>query len=157
MSKNLIVYFSQSGNTCALAKLVQEAVGGDFVALEPVEAYPEDYDALVKQTRPQNAANYRPALKNTFKNLKDYDTVFVGTPNWFSTVSLPVATFLEQNDLSGKKIAPFCTHGGGAGGHIEDTFHKMCPHSQVLPLLISRSHEAVPADVRQWLEKLGLK
>lgn len=99
----------------------------------------------------------RPELKTKVKDLAAYDTVFVGMPNWWSTMAPPVATFLESYDLSGKNVVPFCTHGGGGSGHIETTVKKLCPGSAVPSLLSVYGDTAKDSQVESWLKKTGVK
>lgn len=49
-------------------------------------------------------------------NIADYDIIFLGSPIWSGTIAPPVKTFLSGHDLSGKRIIPFVTHGGGGAG-----------------------------------------
>ena len=75
--------------------------------------YPENYNAMVQQAKEEIANNYRPALTTKLDNLAQYDVVFIGTPNWWSTITPQLSSFLETYDLNGKTVVPFITHGGG--------------------------------------------
>lgn len=158
MSKKiLIVYYSHSGNTRKLAKLIEKETGGTLFELLPEKAYPGDYNTVVEQAKREIQAGLHPALKTEVKNLANYDTVFVGTPNWWSTVAPPVAAFLENDDLSGKTVVPFCTHGGGGSGHIEAAVKQLCPDSTVLPVLSVYGDAAKSSQVESWLKKNDVK
>lgn len=158
MSKNiLIVYYSHSANTRKLAKLIEQETGGTLCELLPEKAYPVDYNTVVEQAKKEIQAGFRPELKTEVKDLASYDTVFVGTPNWWSTIAPPVATFLGSCDLSGKNVVPFCTHGGGGSGHIEAMVKKFCPDSTMLPLLSVYGGTAKDSQVESWLKKIGVK
>ena len=61
------------------------------------------------------------------KEFDKYDVIFVGTPNWWSTMAPPVLTFLSSYDFSGKTIIPFVTHGGGGMARCESDMRKACP------------------------------
>ena len=110
--KILVLYFSQSGNTETVANFINEAVGGDIVKLETEVPYPSDYDELVDYAQEEQRRNARPTLKTRIDNIDEYDTIFLGYPNWWQDCPMPIYTFLDEYDLSGKKIAPFITHGG---------------------------------------------
>lgn len=155
--KILVVYYSHSGNTRKLAKLIEQETGGTLCELLPEKAYPGDYNTVVEQAKKEIQAGFRPALKTEVKDFAAYDKVFVGTPNWWSTIAPPVATFLENYDLSEKNVAPFCTHGGGGAGHIEATIKKLCPNSTVLSALSVYGDTAKSAQVESWLKKIGAK
>ncbi|NIV37833.1 MAG: flavodoxin, partial [Anaerolineae bacterium] len=100
----LIVYYSYSpsGNTRRIADLIRQEVGGTVHEIEPEAPYPRSYDATVDQAKGEIQSGYKPPLKSDLDSAKAYDTIFVGSPNWWSTIAPPVATFLSQHDLSGK-------------------------------------------------------
>lgn len=125
-AKALVVYYSRSGNTRAVAEAIHAAVGGDIVELQPVTPYPEAYRATTDQAKQELASGYKPPLKNRIGHIEAYDVVFVGSPNWWGTVAGPVRTFLSEYDLAGKRIAPFITHEGSA-------LPQRCGHQDVLP------------------------
>lgn len=112
MGNTLILYFSMSGNTETVANYIHEEIGGDIVKLETVQTYPEDYDELVDYAREEQRDNARPELETTIENIEQYDTIFLGYPNWWGDMPMPIYSFLDQYDLSNKTIAPFITHGG---------------------------------------------
>jgi len=157
MSSNiLIVYYSRSANTQKLAKLIQQKTGGTFCEIQPEKAYPASYNAVVEQAKKEIQAGFRPALKTTVENLETYDTVFIGSPNWCSTIAPPIATFLDNYDLSGKTVVPFCTHGGGGFESIERDIKKLCPGSIVLSGLAVYGGGNAESQVSAWLKKLGI-
>ena len=110
--KNLVVYFSHSGNTREVANQIQKNIGGDIFEIQSEVPYSDDYDTVVAQAKKKNENNHNPALKSKVKNIESYDTIFIGSPCWWSTVAPPVKTFLLEYDLSGKTIVPFMTHRG---------------------------------------------
>lgn len=84
-----------------------------------MEKYPTHYNAVVKQAKKEIQASYLPPLKNPLSDVQTYEVIFIGTPNWWSTIAPPVSTFLTENKLADKQIIPFCTHGGGGLAKIE--------------------------------------
>ena len=92
-SNILIAYFTWADNT---------------VVEEP---YSSDYDECLDRAADEKAENARPALASHVDNMEDYDIVFLGFPNWWYTLPMPVLTFVEEYDWSGKTVAPFVTHG----------------------------------------------
>lgn len=112
MGNTLILYFSMSGNTETVANYIHEEIGGDIVKLETVQTYPEDYDELVDYAREEQRDNTHPELETTIENIEQYDTIFLGYPNWWGDMPMPIYSFLDRYDLSNKTIAPFITHGG---------------------------------------------
>ncbi len=155
--KPLIVYFSRSGHTKAIAEDIHKKMGGDLVQIEPVNPYPADYQQTVDLAKKEQQNNARPAVKTKIADLAQYDVVFLGYPNWWGSMPMPVYTFIEENKLDGKPIAPFVTHGGGGQGHSVDELKKLVPHSKILKPLSVQGNIADRAekDVLNWLEGLG--
>ena len=154
----LIAYFSYSGNTQVIANQIHKSVGGDIFEIKTVDSYPDDYDAVVKQAKKEQEENYRPKLATQVDDINSYDVIFVGYPNWWGTMPMPIFTFLEQYNLSGKTIVPFCTHEGSALGRSVEDIKKTCPQSTVLEGLAIRGKNVDNAseDVSKWLRKLGM-
>lgn len=155
--KALIAYFSHSGHTRKIAEDIHKLTGGDLLEIETVEAYPEEYNALTKYAKQELQANKKPAIKTKVTNLDQYDVIFLGYPNWWSSLPMPLHTFIEENRLDGKTIAPFSTHGGGGLGHSVEDLKKLVPHSRIVkPLSVNGSFaDRAEKDVAQWLEGLG--
>jgi flavodoxin len=152
----LIAFFSRSGNTQVVANQIHESLGGDVFRIVTVDPYPTDYDAVVNVAEREQKNGYRPRLSNQVANMESYGVVFVGYPNWWSTMPMAVFSFLEQYDFSGKKIAPFCTHEGSALGRSVQDIRKLCPQSVILDGLAIRGGNVVAAkkDVRAWLKNI---
>lgn len=131
-NKMLIVYYSWSGNTKAAAEQIQKMTGGDLFEITPVKAYPTNYKACVDQAKKEINEGFKPELATKIEDIKKYDVVFIGSPNWWSTIAPPVATFLTSYDLSGKTVIPFITHGGGGMARCEADIKKLCGKSNVL-------------------------
>ncbi|MDR3227295.1 MAG: NAD(P)H-dependent oxidoreductase [Prevotellaceae bacterium] len=154
--KTLVVYYSWSGNTRTLAQQIHKLVGGDIFEVVPVKAYPEDYNKCVTQAKQEIQSGYLPELRDAVKNIEQYDTVFVGSPNWWSTISPPIAAFLSQHDLSGKTVIPFCTHGSGGRAQCFADIAKRTPKSKQCEgiAVYGSSVNSSQAQVEKWLQKL---
>ncbi len=158
MKKNLIVYFSHSGNTREIAERIQAKVGGEIFELQTVDPYPTDYNACVDQAKREIAAGHKPALKNKPPNIADYDTVFIGSPVWWYTVAPPVSTFLSEHDLSGKTIAPFCTHEGSGLSKCAVDIAKQAPGAAVTDGVAFRGGRVSSSqkELEEWLRKIAI-
>lgn len=157
-SNILIVYFSWSGNTEKIANMIHDAVGGDMFEITPETPYTDDYDDVVAQAREEQQQNLRPSLATHVDNWSDYDTVFIGYPNWWSDLPMPVFTFLEEYDFSDKTVIPFCTHGGGGFGRGVDSIQSNAEGAAFLDGLQVRDSmvDSAESDVSEWLSEIGV-
>ncbi len=152
MNKILVAFYTHSGNTYKLAEMVAQKTGGVIFAIQLEQEYSTSYNVVVEQAKKEIRAGFRPVLKGIPSNFNEYGTIFVGTPNWWSSIAPPVATFLENCNIAGKVVIPFCTHGGGGFGHIERDIAKLCPDSIILPGLAMYGGSCKDADVAEWLK-----
>lgn len=157
MGNTLILYFSMSGNTETVANYIHEEIGGDIVKLETVQTYPEDYDELVDYAREEQRDNTRPELETTIENIEQYDTIFLGYPNWWSDMPMPIYSFLDQYDLSNKTIAPFITHGGSGLSGTSANIANEEPDAVVTEGLAINGDDVDDCqdEVNEWLDELN--
>lgn len=156
--KILIVYFSWSGNTRKIAEKIHAKVGGDLVELKTVTPYSSDYNTVLDQARKEQSQQARPALRTRIENIDQYNIIILGYPNWWASIPMPIATFLETYDLSGKKIIPFCSNGGGRLGQSVSAIAKLAPDSEMLePLAVQYGGVAnLDSEIDRWLVKNGI-
>ncbi|MGL4370214.1 MAG: flavodoxin [Spirochaetota bacterium] len=156
--KVLVVYFSHSGNTREIANQIHDKVGGDIFEIQTVQTYPGEYRAVVKQARKEQDDNYRPQLRSKVKNIQSYDIIFVGYPNWWGTMPMPLFTFFSEYNFPGKTIIPFCTHEGSGLGRSESDIRKLCPQAKLLEGLAVKGGSVKGAQntVTSWLSRIGM-
>lgn len=156
--KTLIVYFSWGGNTRTVANHIHDLVGGDIVEVETVVPYPDTYEEVTQIAPGELESDYRPELKTKVENMDEYDTLIVGTPIWGGHLTLAMKSFLAGYDLSGKSIAPFCTHGGSGTAQSVSDIRSVCPNSTILGSLAVYGSQAENSrgDVEKWLEQIGI-
>ncbi len=118
-SRTLVVYYSASGATETVAKLIAEKTGADIVTITPVEAYGTDFDAINEAFKKEMETGVSRAIEPLGADLNKYDTVYVGTPVWYGRCAGPVETFLKAYSLKGKTVYPFCTFGSGGNTAAE--------------------------------------
>jgi len=147
----LVVFYSHTGVTRRFAHLMAQHLSADVCELVPDPPYADDYK---EQAKREKNGGYGPRLQALGVDLATYDTIFVGSPNWFSTFAPPVTTLLQSADLEGKVIVPFCTHGSGGIGRINETAASLCPRSTVLPA-IGFYVDGTDGDVSAALTQLG--
>ena len=154
----LILYFSRSGNTRALAEHIHSRVGGDMVELKPAVPYPADYDSVVDMAKKEQEADARPKLGTEIPDLDRYDTVFLGFPNWWGTMPMLFFTLLEEHPLGQKTVVPFCTHGGSRFGRSVQDLRRLCPEARLLEGFEIRGTRSggAQSDVDAWLRSIGL-
>lgn len=148
----------EPGNTAMLAAWIQAEIGGDLFSIQAEEAYPSDYDDCMDRALDEKAENARPALKTQVENFDEYQTIFIGFPNWWSSLPMPVMTFLESYDFAGKMVVPFCAHGtGGIAATVRELTNVLPETAQIKePLGVYRADilQSQPA-VQEWLLGLG--
>ena len=157
----LIVYFSNSGNTHKLTEMITAEYEADVLRLIPAEAY--EWETLFERAQDELNDGIRPELTDLPEAdvIEQYDTILLGFPIWWYDLPMPVWTFLEAYDFSGKTIIPYFTHNGSSSGASSlKTVAKLCPDSTVrsddaLSLWGDRV-EGSEAEVKEWLDKLGL-
>lgn len=158
VGKTLIVFFSWGGNTRAVANHIHHIIGGDIHEVETVVPYPDTYEEVIKVAPEELESDYRPELKTKVENIDQYDTILVGTPIWGGQLAPAMKSFLASYDLSGKTIAPFCTHGGSGTARSVDDIRSVCPASEILSSLAVNGSRVDNArtNVQEWLERIGI-
>lgn len=155
--KSIIIYYSYGGNTKRIAELIHEKKGYDKVEIKPVTPYTNDYQKLVDEEENKMHQEEIVEIEPIHVDLSNYDTIILGTPVWWYTMTPPIRTFLKKYDLSGKVIVPFATNGGWLGTTFDD-IKKYSPNSQVEnPISIKfNENDLVTSDVEisAWINSL---
>lgn len=110
--KVLVAYFSHSGNTKGIAEDIQKKTGADIFEITTVNKYSSDYNTVLDEAKAEQNDNARPELSSKVENMEQYQTVITGFPIWWGDMPMALYSFLDEYDLSGKTVLPFCTHGG---------------------------------------------
>lgn len=172
-SKILVAFFSRAdenygvgyiekGNTHIITDMIAEEVGADSFEIVRVTPYPKEYDACTNEAKAEQNADARPELTAEVDNFSDYDTVFLGYPNWWGDMPMPVYTFLESYDFSGKTVIPFCTHAGsGLSGTVNTLKNKLNGATVLDGLAVAgttaqNDQDNAKTAVLEWLGKLDI-
>ena len=157
-NKILVVYFSWGGNSKTAAEYAKDITGGDIFEIVPAQPYPRHPMETTEQAREELDNNYLPAIKNQINNLSSYDAIILVYPNWWGTIPQIVKRFLQDNDFSGKTIAPICTHEGSRMGRSLTDIRALCPNSTITEGLDVRGGSVGSArnTVRDWINKIGV-
>lgn len=151
--KTLVVFFSHTGenygvgnitegNTHIIAKIIGEITGGTLFEIAPEKDYPHNsYDKVVEIAKQEKAQKVRPAIKSDI-NIEDYDVIFIGYPNWWGDMPMPVYTFLENHKWDGKIVVPFCTHEGSGLSNTENYIAETCRGASIAKGLAVRGEIA---------------
>ena len=131
-SKALVAYFTRTGNTAVVARQITRAVGAQLFEIEPATAYPEDYEATVKQAQSETERGFEPALRARVPGISAIETVFLGFPIWGMTAPPVIHSFLSSHDLRGKTLVPFITHGGYGRGQSLETIASLAPEARLI-------------------------
>ena len=155
--RTLVLYYSQTSNTRVVAQEIAKRLGADIEEIKAVEPYDGDFQATIERCMKEREQGVTPAIPPVTADLSRYDVIFIGYPVWFGTYAPPVAIFLGQVDLTGKKVVPFCTFGsGGLESSTKDLADKQ-PKAEILPGYGVRAARlaAVPKEVDQFLKAGG--
>lgn len=151
--KVLVLYYSQTGNTKAVAGEIARLLNADMEEIVAVEPYDGDFQATIGRCMQEREQGVLPKIRPLKADLSQYDIVFLGYPVWFGTYAPPVATLLDSVDLGGKKVVPFCTFGsGGLESSVKELQAKQ-PEAELLPGYGVRAARmaAMPKEVEQFL------
>jgi flavodoxin len=151
--KILVAYFSHSGNTKRAAAQIHNLVGGDMFEIKTVTPYPTGYDESVEVAKKEKETNARPALSTKVNNMASYDVIFIGYPIWWHTAPMPIYTFLEAYDLSGKTVIPFCTSYSSDIAESMDAIKSLSPNAIILEGLTAND----PSKIEPWLSRIGMR
>jgi flavodoxin len=146
------------GNTEVAAGMIQKLTGGELFRIDTVKKYPTGYEETTEVAKQELRQNARPELASHVDNMGSYDVVILGYPNWWGTMPTAVHSFLEEYDLSGKTILPFCTHEGSGLGRSSGDIKKLCPGATVSKGLAIRGgsvHQA-EGEISAWLKTAGM-
>lgn len=157
--KILIAYFSWGGNTKGVAEEIQRQTGADLFEITLVNPYSSDYNTVLDEAQRDQNAQARPELASHVEDMEQYDTIMIGYPNWWASIPMPIASFLEEYDFSGKTILPFCSHGGGRFGQSLTAIAKLAPDAamgEALSVHYSGGSE-LSSDVADWLSSNGIQ
>lgn len=155
----LVVYFSATGNTQAVAQTIADTLGAEIYQIVPEQPYTdEDLNWNVADSRvnvEHEDPSFRPAIAGGVPDLSGYDTIFIGYPLWWREAPNIVWNFVESADLSGKTVIPFCTSMSDDIGSSGDTLAAMAPEATWLAG--ARFGESLDeASVVAWVEGLGV-
>ena len=154
-SKILVAYFSWSGNTEQMAQMIADDLNADLFQIVPVEAYTDDYDAVVDQAQQEQSEGARPEIAGDVENFDAYQTVFIGYPNWWSDVPMIINTFLERHDFTGKTVIPFCTSASSGLGDSGKLLEEMAGTGDWKEGMRFSSN-ASEEEVQDWVKSLNL-
>lgn len=127
----LVAYFSATGTTAGVARLIAEATGGELYEIRPQQKYTSAdlnwNDPSSRSSRENADPSVRPAIVKDKKSLDGYDTVYLGFPNWWNGAPRIVNTFIETYGMKGVKVIPFMTSGGSEIDNAERTLKQLYP------------------------------
>ncbi len=164
--KSLVVYFSHTGenyingairnitkgNTEIVAEEISKLTGADLFKVEPVNAYPYNYQECCDVAKDELTNNTRREIKSKLDNVDNYNIIYIGGPVWWGHYPMPIFTALDGIDFTGKTIKPFTTHEGSGLGSVMDDVRKLCPNAKIengLSIVGSRSENA-KEELERW-------
>ena len=155
--KYLVLYYSQTNTTKAVAEEIATALGADIEAILPVVPYEGDIPAVAARCAKDAAEGKLPELKPFTVDVNAYDVIFLGYPIWMGTYAPPVEAALSAINLDGKKVVPFCTFGSGGLDTSTKDLQAKLPNTEILPGYGVRAAriDAAKAEVDYFLKANG--
>lgn len=148
------------GNAQIIANIIKEQTNGDVFQIKTVDSYPSGYRDTTNKAADEKKANARPKLASHVDNMAAYKTIFLVYPIWWGTMPMPVYSFLEEYNLSGKTIIPCSTHEGSAMGDSKKDIASVCPNAKLLDGLAIRggdvNSEGAKKSITDWVKKSGI-
>ncbi len=157
----LVVYYSATGSTEAVAGYIANALNADTFAITPAEAYNSDdlnwrdRNSRVSREHDDPSLRTMELTATAVENWASYDTVFVGYPIWWGIAAWPLDNFIAANDFTGKTVIPFCTSTSSGFGESGDLLAEMAGTGTWLEGQRFRSN-AAEADVVEWVKGLNI-
>ncbi len=161
MSKKLVTFFSASKVTKKVAEVVAKAADADIFEIVPETLYtPADLNWQDEKSRSSvemKDKSFRPAIAADCKvdSMNAYDCIFVGFPIWWYVAPTIINTFLEQYDLTGKKIVLFATSGSSGMGNTMKELKPSAPGAEFVGEKRLAS-DASEDEIKSWIETLGV-
>jgi putative NADPH-quinone reductase len=159
-SSILVVYFSTDDTIRAAAYTVADTLSADLFEIQPVEPYTADdvnyHNNQSRTSIEQNDPQVRPAIAVLPEDLNRYDTIILGYPIWWGQAPRILYTFMENVDLTGKTIIPFCTSGSSGAGSSASNLQKLTGGSTVWLDAKRISNGSSAEEIRAWAESLRL-
>ena len=155
--KVLVLYYTQTSNTKTVAQEIATRMGADIEEIVPVMPYDGDFKSTIDRCMEEREEGIVPEIKPITADISQYDLIFIGYPVWFGTFAPPVGAFLDQVDLSGKKVVPFCTFGSGGLESSAAYLAQAQPKAKILDGYGVRAArmDAMPKEVDQFLKASG--
>ena len=160
MAKTLVAYFSATGRTAKVAKLLAEVLGADIFEIQPNVPYTKaDLNWLNKKSRSSvemNNKTFRPEIAENNVQIAEYDVIFLGFPIWWYVAPTIINTFLESSDFSGKKIILFATSGGSKFGKtVEELKVSVSADTEIIEGKLLNGRQSI-ASVKTWTDSLDI-
>ena len=149
--KILIAYYSKTGNTKRAAEEIAKMTGGTLHRIVPQKTYPDSYFATVAVAKWESLKGEKPALADKVEGIGGYDKILVGFPIWWFGCPQLIKTFMESYDFDGKKVYPFCTHGGSGPKNSTRDIKAICPKANVKDCFDATKNLNETA-VKEWLK-----
>ena len=141
------------GNAGQIAAWIAEEAGCETMEILTEDAYPADYNETVNQAKQEQNDGFRPLLKADEKAVEDYDTIYLVFPNWWGDLPMPVYSFLDAHDLTGKTVNVFVTHEGSRFSNTVGTIAELEPGAEVREGLSVTGGSVTDEEqnIRQWV------
>ena len=157
--KKLVLYYSETGTTKAVAEELAKQLNADIESIEAVKPYSGNFQETIQRGQREMQSGEGPEIKPLQKKISDYDVIFLGYPIWFGTYAMPIATLVKTYDFAGKTVVPFCSFGSGGLNTSADALKKALPKANIVAGYGVRTARvaAAPKELDRFLKENGYK
>lgn len=153
MNSILVAYFSATGITAAIARILAQTARADLFEIRPVTPYSKadlDWnDVESRSSLEMNDEKSRPVIAEKVSDMGQYRLVFLGFPIWWYAPPRIINTFLQSYNFTGKTMIPFVTSGSSGLGRIPQILEHLCPGAHWLPG-IRFAENADKSEIEAW-------
>lgn len=146
------------GTTEYMADFIVNKTGGDKYLIQVEDQYSTSFEEVRQRNHNEQDDTTYPKLVSNDLNIDDYDIIFLGYPVWATTIPMAIAAFINEYDLSGKTVIPFCSHDGYGSGNSYNEIKELASNIDLLDGIAIKSTDILTSNeqLSRWIDSLDL-
>ena len=155
--KQLVAYFSATGNTARVANSLAESIGADVFEIQPAEVYTAQdlnwWEETSRSSVEMKDPQARPEISRKLSCMGEYGRIYVGFPIWWNQAPRSINTFLESYSFDGVTIVPFATSGGSGAEKVKACLKESAPGARLLDASLLKADDSYQT-LSKWAEAI---